>query len=108
MSFRAKKHTIVLVQFSKNKSTRQYDDFETVSQAMDGICKLYEQKLRMQQPNARNITYDIADLFSYIDGLADLGALIMDPKTNAYTPRNKDWIKNRVFKHLQKMANQPK
>ncbi len=40
-----------------------------------GICKFYEQKLRMQNPALRNITYDISELYAYIDDLPDLGVL---------------------------------
>lgn len=32
-----KKHTILLVQFTNERSTRHYDDYETVFQAMDGF-----------------------------------------------------------------------
>jgi len=96
------KHTIVLIQFTQSRGTRSYNDYETVALAMDGICRLYEEKLQKQYPNLRNITYDINDLNSYIDGLADLSALVYDPNINAYVPHNKDWIKARIFNHLKK------
>jgi len=105
MAYKQKKHTILLIQPTRNKTSRQYDDFETVSQAMDGICKLFESRLTSQNPNQRNITYDINQLFAFIDGLADLAALVMDPSTSSYVPHNKDWVKNRIYKHLKKMAN---
>jgi len=95
----------VLVQFTADKKTRQYDDFQTVAQAMDGICKLFEQRLKQMNPNTRNINYDVKDLYDYVDNLGDLAALVLDPQTNSYVPRNKEWIKQRVFKHLQKMAS---
>jgi len=98
------KHTLILVQFNPNKSSRQYHDFNSVSNAMDGICKMFEQKLRQQQPNARNITYDIQDLYAYVDSLSDLAALVFDASVQAYVPRGKEWIKQRVFKHLKKIA----
>ena len=69
-----------------------------------GICQLFEQKLKMDHPNTRNITYDVSDLFRYIDSLADLSALVYNSQIRAYEPYNKDWIKNRVFAHLKKQA----
>jgi hypothetical protein len=36
---------------------------------------MYEQKLKAQNPAHRNITYDIADLFFFIDSLGDLSCL---------------------------------
>jgi len=98
------KHTIVLAQFTQNRNTRTYMDYETVSQAMIGICQLYEQKLQMLNPNIRNITYDVSDLFGYIDELADLTCLVFNAQANAYIPYNKDWIKQRVYAHLKKLA----
>ena len=41
-----------------------------------GICKLYEQKLRLDNPNRRNFGYDIQALWGYIDSLGDIGALV--------------------------------
>jgi hypothetical protein len=36
---------------------------------------MYEQKLKAQNPSHRNITYDISDLFFFIDSLGDLSCL---------------------------------
>lgn len=44
--------------------------------AYTGICGLYERKLKEINPAIRNITYDISDLYNFIDGLADLSALV--------------------------------
>ena len=39
------------------------------------MCAMYEQKLKAQNPAHRNITYDISDLFFFIDSLGDLSCL---------------------------------
>ncbi|KAG6772907.1 hypothetical protein POTOM_024336 [Populus tomentosa] len=75
----ANRHTIVLMQNSQNRSTRTFMDYDSISQAMDGICTLYERKLKDLNPANRNITYDIADLYNFIDGLADMSALVYFP-----------------------------
>eukprot|EP00742_Colponemidia_sp_Colp-10_P007264 GILJ01007808.1.p1 GENE.GILJ01007808.1~~GILJ01007808.1.p1 ORF type:complete len:107 (+),score=16.56 GILJ01007808.1:42-362(+) len=98
------KHTIVLAQFTQNKNTRTYIDYENLNLALDGICQLYEQKLKLMNPHLKNITYDIAELFNYIDALGDLSCLVFSPSQNAYVPHNKEWIKTRVFEHLKKLA----
>eukprot|EP00961_Rhodomonas_salina_P192916 2603172-Rhodomonas_salina.1 len=56
MSLGAPKHTIVLLQETASKSTRTFSDFESVSDAMNGICQLYEQRLKQMNParSARN------------------------------------------------------
>jgi hypothetical protein len=55
--------------------SRTYSDHKTVGVAMDAVVKMYEEKLKQLNPAVRNITYDISDLFAYIDSLYDLSAL---------------------------------
>lgn len=98
------RHTILLVQPTQSKKSRTFDDYETVNAAMDGVCRLFEQKLKERFPNRRNITYDINDLFGFIDELADLSCLVFNPQVRAYSPYGKDWIKKRVFAHLKRQA----
>ena len=51
----------------------------------------------------RNITYDITELYSFIDQLGDLCCLVHNGY-GAYEPHNKQWVKDRVFAHLKRMA----
>ncbi|CAA2985506.1 enhancer of rudimentary homolog [Olea europaea subsp. europaea] len=64
------------MQTSQYRATRTFMDFDSISQAMDGICGLYERKLKEINPAIRNLSYDISDLYNFIDGLADLSALV--------------------------------
>lgn len=66
---------------------------------------MFEQKLKQHNPNVSNITYDIQQLYTYIDNLRDMAALVYEEKIGGYLPRNKEWIKQRVYKHLKKLAN---
>merc|ERR1711935_1099857 len=95
------RHTILLVQYSSNPSTRSYQDYDTVTAAMDGVCKMYEKKLQQLNPTVKQISYDIADLFRYLDSVNDICALVFDPATNQYSPHNKEWVKDRVFNVLK-------
>ncbi|XP_071737354.1 enhancer of rudimentary homolog isoform X1 [Rutidosis leptorrhynchoides] len=101
----ANRHTIILMQTSHNRSTRTFMDYESISQAMDGICALYERKLKELNPTIRNITYDIEDLYNFIDGLTDLSALVYDQSIQAYLPNDRQWIRQRMFNHLRNLAN---
>ncbi|GMH06928.1 hypothetical protein Nepgr_008768 [Nepenthes gracilis] len=100
----ADRHTIVLMQTSQNRVTRTFMDYDSISQAMDGICGLYERKLKELNPTIRDITYDIGDLYNFIDGLADLSALVYDHSIQAYLPYDRQWIKQKTFQHLKKLA----
>lgn len=151
------RHTIVLVQPTKNKASRTFLDYEKISLAMDGarptsrspdprglspsghplsgrsnlvaspglhalipfplsphpsfpsfagVCQMFEKRLKEIHPNMRDITYDITDLYNYIDALGDLSCLVFEPSTNTYAPYNKEWVKKRAFQHLKQQAGQ--
>ena len=72
----AAKHTIVLVQYSPGYETRSYLDFPTVNAAMDAVVKMYEHKLKQLNPGVAHITYDISDLYNFLDSLHDVCALV--------------------------------
>ena len=65
-----------------------------------------EKRLKEMYPHMKDITYDIADLYNYVDALADLSAMVYEPKINAYLPYNKEWVKKKAFAHLKKQAGQ--
>lgn len=51
--------------------------FVTIScTAFPGVCKMYEEHLKRMNPNSPSITYDISQLFDFIDDLADLSCLV--------------------------------
>ncbi|RLN90025.1 hypothetical protein BBJ28_00010219, partial [Nothophytophthora sp. Chile5] len=109
------KHTIILVQYTRDPNSRTYLDFESVNGGMDGVVKMYEAKLKQLNPSMKNITYDIQDLYTYIDSLTDLSALVvlidahltccrLDLETKTYLPCGKEWIKKKVFQVLKNQA----
>ncbi|OON19333.1 peptidase, M28 family, partial [Opisthorchis viverrini] len=98
-------HTILLVQPSAKKpDTRTWSDYETVEQCLEGVCKIYEEQLKRENPNAPTITYDISQLFQFIDQLADLSCLVYHEPTYTYVPHPKNWIKEQVYVLLRKQA----
>ncbi len=64
-----KNHTIVLVQMSKHDSTRFYTDHPSLSDAIEGVLRMYETRLKELNPGAKTINYDIASLTQYVDDL---------------------------------------
>lgn len=99
-------HTILLIQYTESPNSRTYMDFETLVQGIDGVCAIYESELKRCNPGVRNITYDVSDLYKYIDQLTDLSMLIYNAQNTSYIPRGKDWIKAQVFNHLKRQAAQ--
>lgn len=60
-------HTILLVQPNPMPQTRTYSDYESVNECMEGVCKIYEEHLKRLHPNTPTITYDISQLFDFVD-----------------------------------------
>jgi len=54
----------------------------------------------------RNLTYDISDLYNFIDGLMDISALVFDDSLHAFLPYDRQWIKQKLFQHLKRLAEQ--
>jgi len=77
-------------------------DYESIEAAMEGLCSMFEQKLKAQNPHRGQITYDIADLYDYIDALPDLSCLVLE--NTMYAPCNKAWVKEHLLRHLKRLA----
>ena len=73
-----KSHTILLVQPLKRPESKTFADYESVHEALEGICKMFEEHLKRTNPDQPTITYDIAELFEFIDALPDLCCLVMN------------------------------
>ena len=95
-------HTIILVQYTENYATRSYLEFPTVAQAMDALVKMYEHKLKELNPEVKHITYDISDLFNFLDSLQELVGLVSNGAS--YMPKDKAWIQQSITSHLKGQA----
>lgn len=95
-------HTIILYQKNKSKASRTFNDYETVQLAVEGIIRMYEQRLQELNPHIRQLSYELKDLHAYIDYVDELAALVYEPSITAYLPRDKQWIKDRIASYLKK------
>ena len=98
-------HTILLVQPGIKPETRTYKDYESVNECLEAICKLYEEHLMSTNTNTPSITYDVTQLFDFINQVADLSCLVYQKSTNNYTPYDKDWIKEKIYILLKRQAS---
>ncbi|XP_005181537.1 enhancer of rudimentary homolog [Musca domestica] len=97
-------HTILLVQPGVRPETRTYSDYDSVNDCMEGVCRIYEEHLKRINPNTPTITYDISQLFDFLDQLADISCLVYQKSTNTYAPYNKEWIKEKIYVLLRQAA----
>jgi hypothetical protein len=97
-------HTLILIQYTGAFESRGYMDFNSVKEAMDALVKMYEMKLKELNPQVAHITYDVTDLFKFLDSMTDLCALVFDNKTNKYDPKDRNWVKETIVSHLRGAA----
>ncbi len=67
---------------------------------------MFEDRLKELNPRMPNITYDISDLYRFIDTFPEVSALTQDPRSGQYTVNGKEWIKQRIYRHLRNQAGQ--
>lgn len=66
----------VLWDVRESKTYNKIDTSEYNLSIVVGICKIYEEHLKRQNPDCPSITYDISQLFDFIDQLTDLSCLV--------------------------------
>lgn len=68
------------------------------------MCKIYERHLKAERPGETKISYDLTDLFAYIDALPDMAALVLDESSGTYRPHTKEWVKETILASLQQQV----
>jgi DNA mismatch repair ATPase MutS len=63
-------HIVLLIQLSSSSKSREWADFTTIQDCCEYICKLYEKHLKKKHPNKAQITYDITDVYAFIDNVS--------------------------------------
>ena len=66
---------------------------------------MYEQLLKLQNPGKLEVTYDVGDLFTYLDSIKDLAALVYNVNIKAYEPKSREWVKQQVYSGLKHQAS---
>ena len=94
----------MLLQTAPSATSRTYFDFDSKAKALDFIIKMFEDRLKAMTPDAPKITYDVMDLFRYLDNLVDVSALVLDTATKSYTPLDKEGLRSDIYTHLKNMA----
>mmetsp|Transcript_22536 Transcript_22536/g.41490 ORF Transcript_22536/g.41490 Transcript_22536/m.41490 type:complete len:177 (+) Transcript_22536:48-578(+) len=94
-------HTVILAQFTETVHSRTYEDFASLDLALDRVCQMYEQslKLRGEKGEAR---YSLQDLWQYIDDLPDIVLLVYSASATEFRAHPRTWIKHQVLQHLKK------
>ena len=54
---------------------------------------MYEQRLKLLNKEKEEVTYDVSELFSYLDSLKDIAAMVYNVNIKAYESKSREWIK---------------
>ena len=96
-------HTIVLLQAEPDKNSRTFYDFQTLAGSMAGIAQIFENQLRALNPHARELKYNLSDMYEYIDRLPDISLLVFDSRSKKYEPCGKEAIKKHMMGYIQSL-----
>ncbi|XP_037928017.1 enhancer of rudimentary homolog [Teleopsis dalmanni] len=91
---------ILLVDPFNFQSGRTFLDYETMDACIEGICRMYEQHLVRLFPTTEVFTYDLRDLFKFMDGFRDF-AVLLRVGTDTFSPHNKEWIKDEIVAYMR-------
>lgn len=97
---------LLLVQQKPDTDSRRYQEFHTLDKCLDYILKLFEDKLRNQLQEKDNFTYDLSDLYEYLDDLPSIQCLIFSEDTRTFTPHDKNWVKSKLYAHLSNQVTE--
>ena len=87
-------HILILLQFTQDDNSRTYLEYEGLMECVEGLCNLYEQRLKVQFPEIDVVKYEVGtQFFEYIDSLHDIAALQFSEDAKAYVPKGREWIK---------------
>ncbi|CAH1732685.1 unnamed protein product [Aphis gossypii] len=73
---------------------------------MNGICGFYEACLMNLNPTVTTFTYEIIQLFDFLDNLTHISCLVYQPDTMMYVQLDKQMIKVELFIQLGCQTNQ--
>ena len=73
---------------------------------MDGICALYEKELKALNKGVTSITYDVSDLYTFLDALVDISLLVYHEPVHGYLPRDRAWIKKQLSTYLKSQTSE--
>ncbi|KAE9533453.1 hypothetical protein AGLY_009091 [Aphis glycines] len=99
-------HTILLVQPGNDPETRICIGYNSLEECMNGICGFYEACLMNLNPTVTTFTYEIYQLFDFLDNLIHISCLVYQPDTMMYVQFDKQMIKVELFIQLGCQTNQ--
>ncbi|CAI2352632.1 unnamed protein product [Caenorhabditis sp. 36 PRJEB53466] len=98
-------HTILLIQTSSRLDTRTWADFESVTDALDSLCKMFEEFLAKKTSGP--VTYDVSQVYEFLDKMSDISLMIFNRETGQYIGRTRAWIKQQVYEMMRGRCRHP-
>ena len=60
-------HTILLIQATKDISSRTFADYNNLNDALEGVCKIFEENLKKMHHSSPQITYWIWGFGKFVE-----------------------------------------
>ena len=63
---------------------------------------MFEENFRAIHEDRSSFTYDLSELYAFLESLYEVFILVYNEKIRGYLPHGKDWIKSKIYKVLSK------
>ncbi|CAG8574826.1 1477_t:CDS:2, partial [Funneliformis caledonium] len=98
-------HTLLL--FQRCNKPRTWTEHENINFAVEAIIAMYETRLAESHPTRGQVHYKVGDLIGFISQCREFAALVYDQTINAYVPRDKAWLQEKIVAHMRrKLGNE--
>lgn len=84
-----------------NMDSRLWLDFPSVQKAADAIISRFEHRVQELNPQMHKVSYALKDLYSWLDNMAELFAMVQQRGSDTYIRRERIWLKDRIAYQLQ-------
>ncbi|ALC39391.1 e-r- [Drosophila busckii] len=99
-------HIYLLIHPKHEVISRVYCTYDSIDKCLEAICNIYEEHLKRVTPTMPTVTYDIMQLFDFLDSFVDICCLVQQSGSKTYAPYSKDWLKDKIYEKFQKTAMQ--
>ena len=84
-------------------NSRVCKTFDSLEECFEQLLTSFEELLE-KTAVTKELTYDAADLMTYIDEMTGIKLLEYDPVQSVYIPKGVEFIQNRLYKFVQEKA----
>jgi hypothetical protein len=97
---------LMLVQSKSDTDEGRYKSFGSLEEGFDFVVRIFEDRLRAQFAGKENFSYELIELYEFLDSLQEIACLVRSEETNSYVSHDLNWVKGKLYSHLTQQLTQ--